>query len=37
VENLLQGRSLDDLVAIATHSVESRTLSRLQRDGGRTP
>ena len=34
VETLLQGRSLDDLVAIATQSLESRTRSRLQGDGG---
>jgi diaminopimelate epimerase len=35
VETLLQGRSLDDLVALATQSLESRTRSRLQRDGER--
>ena len=34
VEALLEGRSLDDLVAIATRSLESRTQSRLERDGG---
>ena len=34
VEALLEGRSLDDLVAIATRSLEARTQSRLERDGG---
>ena len=32
VDALLEGRSLDDLVAIATRSLESRTQSRLERD-----
>ena len=34
VEALLAGRSLDELVAIATGSAESRTRSRLARDAG---
>ena len=34
VDALLEGRSLDDLVAIATSSLEARTRTRLERDGG---
>ena len=35
VQQLLEGRSLDELVAIATNSLEDRLLGRLPRDGGR--
>lgn len=34
VEDLLSERSLDDLLALASNSLESRTRSRLERDGG---
>jgi diaminopimelate epimerase len=35
VQQLLEMRSLDELVAIATNSLEDRLLGRLPRDGGR--
>ncbi|MCE2835723.1 MAG: diaminopimelate epimerase [Cyanobium sp. 49614_E6] len=35
VQQLLERRSLDELVAIATNSLEDRLLGRLPRDGGR--
>jgi diaminopimelate epimerase len=35
VQQLLEGRSLDELVAIATNSLEDRLMGRLPRDGGR--
>jgi diaminopimelate epimerase len=34
VEDLLSERSLDDLLALASNSLESRTRSRMERDGG---
>ena len=37
VEALLSGRSLDDLVALASDSLESRTRSRLDRDASSLP
>jgi diaminopimelate epimerase len=37
VTALLEGRSLDDLVALAGESLESRTLGRLSRDASPTP
>ena len=35
VQQLLEMRSLDELVAIATNSLEDRLMGRLPRDGGR--
>jgi diaminopimelate epimerase len=35
VEALLSSSSLDDLVAIATHSLEARTRARVERESGR--
>jgi diaminopimelate epimerase len=35
VQQLLERRSLDELVAIATNSLEDRLMGRLPRDGGR--
>jgi hypothetical protein len=37
VEALLNGTSLDDLVTLATNSLESRTRARFERDSGPAP